>query len=104
MDPRGTGGTNGRLPRCRHRHQPLLLMPGSTQAVEVEAEGSVARSYPTGARGREMSGDDHRRAIGEGLEEAPACCARHFGIYAEAAVELGFSALQRRMHDIAAQD
>src|SRR5438477_1973865 len=77
---------------------------GSTQAVELEAEGSVVRSYPTGARGREMSGDDHHRAIGEGLEESPACRARHFRVYAEAAVELGFGALQRRMHDIAAQD
>ena len=74
------------------------------QAIEVEAEGSVVRSYPTGARGREMSGDDHHWTIGEGLEESPACRARQYRVYAEAAVELGFGALQRRVHDIAAQD
>jgi hypothetical protein len=33
----------------------------------MEAERSVMRPYPTGARGREMSGDDHHRAIGESL-------------------------------------
>src|SRR6516165_2786343 len=102
--PNGTGGT--RWPAAALPSPPPAATPdaGSTQAVEVEAEGSVVRSYPAGARGREMSGDDHHRAIGEGLEEAPACRARHFGIYAEAAVELGFGALQRGMHDIAAQD
>src|SRR5215472_12044164 len=102
--PNGAGGT--RWPVTVLPSPPPAAAPdaGSTQAVEVEAEGSVARSYPTGARGREMSRDDHRRAIGEGLEEAPACRARRFGIYAEAAVELGFGALQRGVHDIAAQD
>src|SRR5215471_10025309 len=100
----GAGGT--RWPAAALPSPPPAAAPdaGSTQAVEVEAEGSVVRSYPPGARGREMSGDDHRRAIGESLEEPPACRARHFGIYAEAAVELGFGALQRGMHDIAAQD
>src|SRR5215831_291962 len=102
--PNGAGGA--RWPPAALPLPPPAAAPdaGSTQAVELEAEGSVARSYPTGARGREMSGDDHRRAIGESLEEPPACRARHFGIYAEAAVELGFGALQRGMHDIAAQD
>jgi len=59
-----------------HRQQPL---PDATsaEAVEVKAERSVTRSYPTGGRGREMSGDDHHRAVGEGLEETPACRARH---------------------------
>ena len=42
----------------------------------METERSVMRSYPTGSRGREMSGDHHDRAIGEGLEEAPPCRSR----------------------------
>ena len=70
----------------------------------MEAERSVMRPYPTGARGREMSGDDLHRAIGESLEEAPPCRTRGFRVDAEAAVELRFGALQRRMHDIAAKD
>ena len=70
----------------------------------MEAEGSVMRPYPTSARGREMSGDDHHRAIGESLEEAPPCRTRGFRVDAEAAVELRFGALQRRMHDIAVQN
>src|SRR6516165_12459523 len=101
--PNGTGGT--RWPAAALPSPPPAATPdaGSTQAVEVEAEGSVVRSYPAGARGREMSGDDHRRAIGEGLEEAPACRARQFRVYSEAAIELGLGALQRGVHDIAAQ-
>src|SRR6202035_1151982 len=54
------------------------------QAIEVEAEGSVVRPYPTGARGREMGGDDDRRAIGEDLVEAPPCRARRGGTHAPA--------------------
>src|SRR6516162_10752649 len=102
--PNGAGGT--RWPAAARPLPPPAATPdaGSTQAIEVEAEGSVVRSYPTGARGREMSGDDHHRAIGEGLEESPACRARHFRVDAEAAVELGFGALQRRVHDISAED
>ena len=70
----------------------------------METERAIMRPYPTGAWGREMSGDDHHWAIGEVLEQSPACRARHFRIYAKTAVELGFGALQRRMHDITAQD
>ena len=70
----------------------------------METERSVMRSYPTGSRGREMSGNDHDRAIGEGLEEAPPCRSRRFRVDAEAAVELRLGALQRRVHDIATQD
>src|ERR1700746_485157 len=70
----------------------------------MEAERSVMRPYPAGARGREMSGNKHCGAIGEGLKETPPCRARHFRIDTKAAVELRFGALQRRMHDIAAQD
>ena len=36
----------------------------------MEAEGSGVGPYPTGARRREMSRDDHRRTIGEGFKEA----------------------------------
>ncbi len=36
----------------------------------MEAERSFMRPYPTGSRGREMSGNDHDRAIGEGLEKS----------------------------------
>src|SRR6516162_11442860 len=101
--PNGAGGT--RWPAAARPLPPPAATPdaGSTQAIEVEAEGSVVRSYPTGGRGREMSGDDHHRAVGEGLEETPACRARHFRVDAKTAVELGFGALQWRMHDIAAQ-
>src|SRR6516165_10857286 len=72
----GAGGT--RWPAAALPSPPPAATPdaGSTQAVEVEAEGSVVRSYPTGARGREMSGDDHRRAISEGLGKALTCRAR----------------------------
>ena len=63
----------------------------------MEAGRSVLRSYPSGSWGREMSGDDHDRAIGEGLEEAPPYRSRRFRVDAEAAVELRFGALQRRM-------
>src|SRR5262249_16056101 len=70
----------------------------------MEAECSVMRPYPTRSRGGKMSGDDHHGAIGEGFEEAPPCRARRSRVDAKAAVELGFGALQRRMHDIAAQD
>jgi hypothetical protein len=49
-----------------------------------------------------MSGDDHHGTIGKGFEETSPCCACHLGVNTEAAVELGFGALQRRMHDIAA--
>src|SRR5262249_30589527 len=59
---------------------------------------------PTGGRGRKMAGDDHDGAIGEGLQKAPACCARSLRIDAKAAVELRLGALKRRMHDIAAQE
>ena len=51
-----------------------------------------------------MSGNDHDRAIDEGLEEAPPCRSRRLGVDAEAAVELRLGALQRRVHDIATQD
>ena len=68
------------------------------------AERSFMRPYPTGSWGREMSGNDHDRAIGEGLEEAPPCRSRRFRVDAEAAVELRLGALQRRVHDIATQD
>ena len=70
----------------------------------MEAERSFMRPYPTSSRGREMSGHDHDRAIGEGLEEAPPCRSRRFRVNAEAAVELRLGALQRRVHDIATQD
>ena len=59
----------------------------------METERAVMRPYPTGAWGREMSRDDHHRAIGESLEEAPPCRARGFRVDAEAAVELRFGAL-----------
>ena len=78
--------------------------PASAEVVETEAERSVLRPYPTGGRGRKVGGDDHDRSIGKGLDEPPPCRARHFRVDAKAAVELGFGALQRRMHDIAAQD
>ena len=49
-----------------HRQQPL---PDATsaEAVEVKAERSVTRSYPTGRGGWEMSGENHHRTIGEGF-------------------------------------
>ena len=70
----------------------------------METERLVMRSYPTGSWRREMSGNDHDRAIGEDLEEAPSCRSRRLGLDAGAAVELRLGALQRRMHDIATQD
>ena len=70
----------------------------------MEAERSFMRPYPTSSRGREMSGHDHDRAIGEGLDEAPPCRSRRFRVNAEAAVELRLGALQRRVHEIATQD
>ena len=70
----------------------------------MEAERSFMRPYPTGSRGREMSGHDHDWAIGEGLEEAPPCRSRRLRVDAEAAVELRLGALQRRVHDVATQD
>src|SRR3974377_2456226 len=76
----------------------------SAEAVEVEAKRSVMRPYPTGGRGWEMSRDNHDRSVGKGLEETPPCRTRRFRADAKTAVELGLSALQRRMHDIAAQD
>src|SRR5215469_16991629 len=91
--------------RDAHRHPPSPPAHwfGSTEAVEVEAEGSGVGPYPTGARRREMSRDDHRRTIGEGFKEARPRRSCGFRVDAEAAVELGFGALQR-MHDIPAQD
>src|SRR5437870_2482856 len=76
----------------------------SAEVVEMEAERSFVRPDPTGGRGGEMSGNDHGRAIGEGFEEAPPCRSRHFRVDAKAAVELRLGALQRGMHDVAAQD
>ena len=70
----------------------------------MEAKRSVMRPYPTGGRGREMSGDHHDRAIGEGLEETSPCRTCPLRVDAKAAVELGFGTLQRRVHDVAAQD
>src|SRR5262245_51786014 len=73
-------------------------------AVEMESKRAAMSSYPTGGRRREVSGNNHDRGVGEGLEEtAPSssCCLH---IDAEAAVELRLGALQRRMHDIATQD
>jgi hypothetical protein len=83
------------------------LFPASAalaEAIEMEAERSVMRSYPTGSCNREMSGNDHGRAIGEGLKEAPPCRSRHFRVNAEAAVELRLGALQRSVHNMATQD
>ena len=51
-----------------------------------------------------MSGDDHCGAIGEGLKEPLPRRARHLRVDAKAAVELGLGALQRRVHDVAAED
>jgi hypothetical protein len=59
----------------------------------MEAERSFMRPYPTSSRGREMSGHDHDRAIGEGLEEAPPCRSRRFRVNTEAAVELRLGTL-----------
>jgi hypothetical protein len=70
----------------------------------LETERSVVRSYPTGSWAREMSKNDHDRAIGEGLEEASPCRSRRFLVDAEAAVEPRLGALQRRVHDVATQD
>jgi hypothetical protein len=70
----------------------------------MEAERSVMRSYPAGSCNREMSGNDHDRAIGEGVEEAPSCRSRHFRVNAEAAIELRLGALQRSVHNMATQD
>src|ERR1700756_2381694 len=87
--------------RGAHRHPPPSPAQwfGSTEAVEVEAEGSGVGSYPTGGWGREMSRDDHRRAIGEGFKKARPRRSCGFRVHAEAAVELGFGALRRVMHD-----
>ena len=49
-----------------------------------------------------MTGDDHDRAIGKGLQKASACYPRSLCIDAKAAVELRLCALKRRVHDIAA--
>src|SRR6516162_523631 len=76
----------------------------SAEVVETEAERSALRPYPTGGRRREVGGDDHDRSIGKGLDKPQPCRACHFCVDAKAAVELGFGALQRRVHDIAAQD
>ena len=76
----------------------------SSHAVEVEAERSIMRPYPARGRRREMGWYDHHRAIGKGMEEALPCRARHFRVDAKTAVQLGFSALQRRMHDITAEN
>src|SRR5881398_2725667 len=44
----------------------------------METERLVMRSYPTGSWRREMSGNDHDRAIGEDLEEAASCRSRPY--------------------------
>src|SRR5215472_7088592 len=80
---------------------PTTLLLLSAVIVEVKAERSVMRPYPTGGGGREMSGDDHHGTISKGLEETSPCCACRLGVNTEAAVELGFGALQRRVHNIA---
>ena len=64
----------------------------------------MMRPYPAGGWGREMGGNDHDGAIRESLKEALPGCSRHLRIDAETAVEPRFGALQRRMHDIAAED
>jgi hypothetical protein len=51
-----------------------------------------------------MAGDDHDGAIGEGLQKPSACRPGSLRIDAEAAVELRVGALERCMHDVAAQD
>src|SRR5712692_6357303 len=105
MTPRYTTATDrAGLTDVKSIAPPQLSNAHSAEAVEVEAERSVMRPYPTGARGREMSGDHHDRAIGEGLEKAPSCRSRRLRVDAEAAVELRLGALKSRMHDIAAQD
>ncbi len=70
----------------------------------MEAERSFMRPDPTSGRGGEMRRNDHGRAIGEGFEKAPPCRSRDFRVDAKAAIELRLGALQRRMHDVAAQD
>src|SRR6266478_1773139 len=100
------------------------VQPGHSVSYRIEHRGRnsvpCARSFSGGGRkesgtihhaivsirrlGSGMSGNDHDRAIGEGLEEAPPCRSRRFRVDAEAAVELRLGALQRRVHDIATQD
>ena len=69
--PFATNSDRGGLTDVKSIALPQLSNADSAEAVEVEAKRSVMRPYPTGSRGREMSGNDHDRAIGEGLEEAP---------------------------------
>src|ERR1700736_6762795 len=99
-----TNSDRGGLTDVKSIALPQLSNADSAEAVEVEAKRSVMRPYPTGGRGWEMSGDNHDRSVGKGLEEAPPCRTRRFRVDAKTAVELGLSALQRRMHDIAAQN
>src|SRR5881392_3228099 len=86
---RSRRAANRNLPRVRAGD---FLSRPLAEAVKMETERSVMRSYPTGSRGREMSGNDHDRAIGEGLEEAPPCRSRRLRVDAEAAVELRLGA------------
>jgi hypothetical protein len=102
--PFATNSDRGGLTDIKSIALPQLSNADSAEAVEVEAKRSVMRPYPIGSRGREMSGDHHDGAIGEGLEEAPPCRSRRVRVDAEAAIELRLGALQRRMHDITAQD
>ena len=102
--PFATNSDRGGLTDVKSIALPQLSNADSAEAVEVEAKRSVMRPYPTGGRGREMSGDHHDRAIGEGLEETSPCRACPLRVDAKAAVELGFGTLQRRVHDVAAQD
>src|SRR5258708_40061488 len=74
--PFATNSDRGGLTDVKSIALPQLSNADSAEAVEVEAKRSVMRPYPTGGRGREMSGDHHDRAIGEGLEEAPPCRSR----------------------------
>jgi hypothetical protein len=86
-----SAGTEGGRPR-RSPPPPLADAP-SAEAVEVEAEGSAIRPYPTGGWGWEMSGDDHDRSIGKGLKETPPRRARSCRVDTKTAVERRFGAL-----------
>ena len=88
--PFATNSDRGGLTDVKSIALPQLYNADSAAAVEVEAKRSTMRPYPTGGRGWEMSGDNHDRPIGEGLEETSPCRACPLRVDAKAAVELGF--------------